>query len=298
MRLTPKALALLQTLVIRSGQVVTKDELFQAVWPDTVVSDDALTSCMQELRRALGDDARQPRYIETVHRRGFRFIGKVLSEQSSVVSQTEGGRNQQEENQTAKGENGLASSVQSLESENQPSSLSPIQTLEGQPPIPTLPIRRLGSRSSLFLLGLPLIGGSFVVYHLSHPIPSTQPLTPSTQGLPLPAKPSIAVMPFTNMSGDPEQEYFSDGLTDDLITDLSRLSQLFVIARHSTFTYKGKAVKVQEISKELGVRYVLEGSVRKTEGQVRINAQLVDAVTGHHLWAERYDRPLQDIFAL
>ena len=97
-------------------------------------------------------------------------------------------------------------------------------------------------------------------------------------------------MPFTNMSGDPEQEYFSDGLTDDLMTDLSRLSQLFVIARNSVFTYKGKAVKVQDVSKELGVRYVLEGSVRKTGDQVRINAQLVDATTGHHLWAERYDR--------
>jgi adenylate cyclase len=105
-------------------------------------------------------------------------------------------------------------------------------------------------------------------------------------------------MPFTNMSGDPAQEYFSDGLTDDLITALSRLSQLFVIARHSVFTYKGKAVKVQEVSKELGVRYVLEGSVRKTDEQVRINAQLVDATTGHHVWAQRYDRPLQNIFTL
>ena len=105
-------------------------------------------------------------------------------------------------------------------------------------------------------------------------------------------------MPFTNMSGDPEQEYFSDGLTDDLITALSRLSQLFVIARHSTFTYKGKAVKVQDMSKELGVRYVLEGSVRKTDKQVRINAQLVDATTGHHLWAERYDRELKDLPSL
>jgi len=105
-------------------------------------------------------------------------------------------------------------------------------------------------------------------------------------------------MPFTNMSGDPEQDYFSNGLTDDLITDLSRISSLFVIARNSTFTYKGKAVKVQEVSKELGVRYVLEGSVQRTDEQIRINAQLVDATTGHHLWAERYDRPLKDLFAL
>ena len=116
--------------------------------------------------------------------------------------------------------------------------------------------------------------------------------------LPLPNKPSLAVLPFTNMSSDPEQEYFSDGLTEDLITDLSRLSGLFVIARHSTFTYKGTAVKVQEVSRDLGVQYVLEGSVRKAGERVRITAQLIEAPTGHHLWAERYDRPLQDIFAL
>jgi TolB-like protein len=171
--------------------VVTKDELFQAVWPQTVVSDDALTTSILELRQALGDNARQPRYIETVYRRGYRFIAPVA--------------------------------------------------------------------------------------------------VPTAEVLPPPDKPSIAVLPFTNMSGDPEQEYFSDGLTDDLITDLSRISSLFVIARHSTFTYKGKPTKVQEISKELGVRYVLEGSVRKMDGRVRINAQLVDAVTSHHMWAGCYD---------
>ena len=114
----------------------------------------------------------------------------------------------------------------------------------------------------------------------------------------LPDKPSIAVLPFINMSGDPEQTYFSDGITEDLITDLSRVSGLFVIARNSVFTYKGKPVKVQEVGRELGVRYVLEGSVRKSNGKVRITAQLVDATTGGHLWAERYDRNLEDIFAL
>src|SRR5262245_38981755 len=100
------------------------------------------------------------------------------------------------------------------------------------------------------------------------------------------------------MSGDPEQEYFSDGITEDLITDLSKLSGLFVIARNSVFTYKGKAVDIGEVSRRLGVRYVVEGSVRKAGNRVRINAQLVDATTGGHLWAERYDRELQDIFAL
>jgi adenylate cyclase len=114
----------------------------------------------------------------------------------------------------------------------------------------------------------------------------------------LPDKPSIAVLPFVNMSGDPQQEYFSDGITEDLITDLSKASGLFVIARNSVFTYKGKAMKVQEVSRELGVRLILEGSVRKAGNRVRISAQLIDAVTGGHLWAERYDRELTDIFDL
>ncbi len=115
---------------------------------------------------------------------------------------------------------------------------------------------------------------------------------------PLPDKPSIVVLPFTNMSGDPEQEYFSDGITEDLITDLSKVSGLFVIARNSSFSYKGQQVKVRQVAEELGVRYVLEGSVRRTGDEVRINAQLIDATTGGHLWAERYDGTLEDIFDL
>ena len=119
-----------------------------------------------------------------------------------------------------------------------------------------------------------------------------------SEELPLLDKPSIAVLPFVNMSGDPEQEYFSDGISEEIITGLSKIPQMFVIARNSTFTYKGKPVKAQVVSKELGVRYILEGSVRKAGNRVRITAQLVDALTGHHLWAERYDRELTDIFAL
>jgi adenylate cyclase len=110
--------------------------------------------------------------------------------------------------------------------------------------------------------------------------------------------PSIAVLPFTNMSGDPEQEYFSDGITEDIITDLSRVSGMFVPARNSTFTYKGAAVKPQRVCSELGVRYVLEGGVRKAGGRVRITAQLIDGETGGHLWADRYDRDLTDVFAV
>jgi adenylate cyclase len=110
--------------------------------------------------------------------------------------------------------------------------------------------------------------------------------------------PSIAVLPFDNMSGDPEQEYFSDGVTEDVITALSHIRSFFVIARNSTFTYKGKAVKVQQVARELGVRYVLEGSVRKAGDRVRVTAQLVDAETGNHIWADRYDGRLEDIFDL
>ena len=116
--------------------------------------------------------------------------------------------------------------------------------------------------------------------------------------LELPDKPSIAVLPFTNMSGDPEQEYLSDGMREDIITALSKISKLLVIARNSTFTYKGRAVDVKQVGREQGVRYVLEGSVRRAGDRLRITAQLIDATTGHHLWAQRYDRVMQDVFAL
>src|SRR5262249_51558093 len=119
-----------------------------------------------------------------------------------------------------------------------------------------------------------------------------------SSGPPLPDKPSIAVLPFANMSGDPEQEYFADGMVEEIITALSRIRWLFVIARNSSFTYKGQAVDVKLVGRELGVRYVLEGSVRKAGGCVRITAQLIDATNGAHLWADRFDGPLEDVFDL
>ena len=121
---------------------------------------------------------------------------------------------------------------------------------------------------------------------------------PEAAALPLPDKPSIAVLPFANMSGDPEQEYFADGMVEEIITALSRIRWLFVIARNSTFAYKGRAVDVKEVGRELGVRYVLEGSVRKGSGRVRITAQLIEAETGAHLWADRFDGSLEDVFEL
>ncbi|MFQ5938050.1 MAG: tetratricopeptide repeat protein, partial [Acidiferrobacterales bacterium] len=125
-----------------------------------------------------------------------------------------------------------------------------------------------------------------------------EPASVERMAFPLPDKPSIAVLPFDNLSGDPEQDYFSDGLTEDIITHLTRFPDLFVIARNSTFTYKGKAVKVKQVAEELGVHYVLEGSVQKAGEKVRITAQLIDATTGHHLWAENFDRTLDDVFAV
>jgi adenylate cyclase len=125
-----------------------------------------------------------------------------------------------------------------------------------------------------------------------------EPASMEKMAYPLPDKPSIAVLPFDNMSEDPKQEYFSDGITEEIITALSKVQNLFVIARNSTFTYKDKPVKVQQVAEELGVRYVLEGSVRRAGDKVRITAQLIDATTGKHLWAERYDRELQDIFSV
>ncbi len=130
------------------------------------------------------------------------------------------------------------------------------------------------------------------------PSPPVEVTSEERMAFPLPEIPSIAVLPFVKVGGGQEQEYFSDGMTDDLITDLSKVSGLFVIARNSVFTYKGKPVKVQQVAQELGVRYVLEGSVRKAGEQVRINAQLIDATTGHHLWADRYDGHIDDVFAL
>jgi TolB-like protein/cytochrome c-type biogenesis protein CcmH/NrfG len=205
--LTPKALALLSYLAERPGEAVGKEELFAAVWPETTVGDAALVTCIQELRKALRDDARKPRYIETLHRRGYRFIGKTTTPAR------------------AKSDGKIAA-------------------------------------------------------------------------LPLPDRPSIAVLPFANMSDDPDQEHFADGMSEDLITGLSRIRWLFVIARNSSFVYKDRAIDVKEISRALGVRYVLEGSVRRAGNRLRITAQLVDAMTGGHHWAERYDRELGDIFTV
>jgi len=154
-----------------------------------------------------------------------------------------------------------------------------------------------GQRIALVVVtALLLIVGGLLIWRTA--FPPVQVASVEKMAFPLPDKPSIAVLPFINLSKDPEQEYFSDGLTEEIISALSSAPKLFVIARNSTFTYKGKPVKVQQVSEELGVQYVLEGSVRKGGDKIRVTAQLVDALTGNHLWAKRYDRNLSDIFAV
>ena len=154
---------------------------------------------------------------------------------------------------------------------------------------------------------MPVLAGAIVILVIAVAVgiwqfylrrPSVEPASVEKMAYPLPEKPSVAVLPFVNMSGDPEQEFFSDGLTDQIIASLSKIHELFVIARNSTFTYKGKAVKVQQVAEDLGVRYVLEGSVRKSEDKLRVTIQLIDALKGHHLWSEQYERKMKYVFAV
>jgi TolB-like protein/DNA-binding winged helix-turn-helix (wHTH) protein/Tfp pilus assembly protein PilF len=237
--LRPKSFDVLRHLLENAGRLISKDELVKAIWPGIYVEEDALTHCVSEVRRAIGDSER--RIIKTVPRRGYLFVAPVSLRASESGS--------------------IASSV-----------IAPVdpRSLE-KAPSHVAPASGLGTEA--------------------RPIDSKPMLA-------LPDKPSIVVLPLANISDDGQQEYFSDGVTEEIITALSRFRSLFVIARNSTFAYKGRAVDVRTIARDLGVRYVLEGSVRKAGGRVRITGQLIHAETGVHIWADRYDGDLADIFDL
>lgn len=268
---------------------MTKDELFEKLWPDQVVSETALTRCIATARKAVRDDGVKQKVIETQHGRGYRFIATVTEE------------NPEQQVPPQETETLPASSlplpapvlVDSERNLSQPASFDDIELL--RPPATQWSL----SRGSFVFIGMMLLIAIIVtMQYLSSRRSVSSGLLEQSSMLPLPEKPSLAVLPFKNLSEDPEQEHFSDGLTEDLITDLSKISGLFIISRNTVFTYKGRAVKTREVSKELGVRYVLEGSVRKVGDQVRVTTQLVDATTDTHLWGEHYDRSLKDIFTL
>lgn len=217
--LGPQVFDLLLYLLQHRDRVVTKDDLLDAVWQGRIVSESTLTSHINAVRKAIGDTGQDQRLIKTISRKGFRFVGEVVT-------------------------------------------------------------RTVPSGSAATSHGQPEVAAA------------------TTRSLTLPDKPSIAVLPFMNLSGDAEQDYFADGIVEDIITALSHIRWLFVIARNSSFTYKGRSSDVKQIGRDLGVRYVLEGSVRKAANRVRITGQLIDAETGGHLWAERYEGALDDIFEL
>ena len=253
-----RAIALLRALVERPGALVSKDALIEAAWPGLAVEDSNLTVQIAALRRALGDEPGGDGWIETMPRRGYRFIGPVVAE----------------------AQNGVIASRPQADVGRDPASMTHDEAERGQ--IAATPRERAGMAAGADGSGELRIGKS-----------------PAERALPLlPDKPSIAVLPFENLSGDPEQEYFADGMVEEIITALSRIRWLFVIARNSSFTYKGRSADVRQVGRELGVRYVLEGSVRKGGNRVRITGQLIDTTSGAHIWADRFDGLIEDVFEL
>ena len=253
--LEPKAMDLLVFLASKPGVVHSRDELLDEIWPGLVVSDEALTNAIIKLRKAFNDSARDPQFIETLPKRGYRLIADVQSVAPETFDElSKDGQSQSE------------------------------RSVKG-------PFAKRWLLIAMLLIAV-VSGISLLI--------SNQPGLPSeiTSELVSVESPSIAVLPFLNIGNNIEDSYFSDGITDDLITDLSSLSGLFVISRNSTFQYKGQAIDSKQVAAALGVRYVLEGSVRRSGNKVRVNTQLIDGQSGGQLWAERYDGEMKDVFAL
>jgi TolB-like protein/DNA-binding winged helix-turn-helix (wHTH) protein/Tfp pilus assembly protein PilF len=250
-RLEPRAMEVLVYLASRPDMVVSREELEREVWRGALVGYDAVTSTVIKLRKALGDSARQPEFIATVPKRGYRLIAEVRTD-------------------TADG-----SSLPAASADNSPMGRLKAQTW----------LRSLGIAIALIVV--------FLTYWLHRPAEETTEETASAA-----APPSIIVLPFENLGDVRDTDAFADGVTEDIITDLSGLGGLRVIASNTAFTFKGKSVTAETLGAELGIDYVLDGSIRRIGDQVRVNAQLVDAQTGFQRWAERYDREVSEVFAL
>ncbi len=255
-KLEPQVMAVLLCLAKQRGLVVSREAIEAQAWANRVVGYDSLSTAIIKLRKALGDDSKKPRYIETVPKKGYRLIAAVSSTESVDATKTENA--------------------------NISAHADPFrESRKAKPGQQRLPL--------ILILAIITAGFGFVLYNkLPYLFANAEVGQHNT----------IAVLPFKNMSEDIEQEYFSDGITADLITDLSKISGLGVIARNTVFVYKDSSIDVRQIGKELAVTYVIEGSVRKSNNKVRITARLIDASSGHNLWAERFDGSLEDVFAL
>ncbi len=256
-----RAVDVLGVLVERAGELVTRDEIIAAAWPETVVEDNNLNMQIAALRRVLDAGQTGSSYIQTVPRRGYRFVASVTR-----VSRPE------------------------QVTPSQPVTSSELDRADDLPD-PRAPRHSHVRRT----IAAAVISAVLVVAAAT----AAWKVWPDWflgggRGLPL----SIVVLPFANLAGDPGQQYFADGITEDLTTDLSRLADMLVISRDTAFTYKDKPVNAKQIGRELGVRYVLEGSVQRSESNVRINAQLIDTATDTHIWAERFDNGIGDLFTL
>ena len=262
-----RALDVLGLLVARAGELVTKEEIMAAVWGRTVVENANLTVQISALRRVIDDGREDSSCIQTVAARGYRFVAPVTR-----VEQTAS----------------LADESDETVAIARPSRPPPAETRGYR--------RRLAPFTAGAAAVLAIAGIAWWAWPTPHLPAASAPFGASA---PLPApRLSIVVLPFANLSSDPGQQYFADGITEDLTTDLSRLPNMLVIARNTAFTYKNKPEDAKQIGRELGVRYLLEGSVQRSGNEVRVTTQLIDAETGTHLWAERFDRAVGDLFAL
>jgi len=270
-----RALEILAVLVARPGELVTRDEIIKEVWPETIVQYSNLPVQIAALRRTLDLDRQKGSCIQTVAGRGYRFVAPVTSAESVTAGSS---------SRSANGAGGL------IAADEEPALLSALCPIDGlsSAPKPGAPARR--RRAVIASIAAGAVCLAFIVVAAMN----WRSLSPWADGWP--PRLSIVVLPFANLSNDPDQQYFSDGITDDLTTDLSRIAHMFVISRNTAFTYRAKPVDTKRIGRELGVRYVLEGSVRRSGEEVRVNVQLIDAEADAHLWAERFDSNLGDLF--
>jgi len=273
-----RALEVLGVLVHRPGDLVSRDEIMNVVWPGVVVESSNLPVQIAALRRVLDDGRTEGSCIQTIPGRGYRFVAPVAWAEASPVS-------------ISRSDNGADGSIAADE---EPEPLSAVCPIDGLSPVPKLgtPPRRRRAVIASIATGAVCLAVIIVAAINWHSRSSGSDETRSAPRL------SIVVLPFANLSKDPDQQYFADGITEDLTTDLSRIADMSVISRNTAFTYQGKQVDTKKVGRELGVRYVLEGSVRRSGNNIRFNAQLIDAQTDTHLWAEQVDRDLSDLFAL